>query len=135
MALNTSPPGRRADRAAPGKVNCVKAPGSTGVGAAAASPPQSERRPTAGAGAQAPRRKGLLLCGHAVVAERRGFNNSEVLSRSPSFLTGVERLAVPANYGTLDRAMRLSAVHRRKIMELREEESHALSAKMDVGGC
>ena len=73
-----------------------------------------------------------MLRNHAVVAERLGFTNSEVLSRSPSFLKGVGRLAVPANYELLDESVRPSAVTRRRSMKPKEEDIHTLSEMMDV---
>ena len=52
---------------------------------------------------------------HAAGAERLGFTNPEVLSQSPSFLTGAGCITVPANYEPLDEPTRLFVVHRRKI--------------------
>ena len=76
-----------------------------------------------------------MLRDRAVVAERLGFTNPGVLSRSPSFLKGVGRITLSANYEPLDESTRLSAVARRKIAMRKDEDSHALSVKMDVGEC
>ena len=72
-------------------------------------------------------------------AERPGSTTPKVLSRSPSFLMGVGRITLPANYEPLDepldKSIHLSAVTQQKIMKLKDEDRHELSVKMDVGEC
>ena len=65
--------------------------------------------------------------------ERLGFTNRDVLSRSPTFLTGVSRFVVPASYEPLDRSMHLSAVWRRMIMKLRAQDSFELASSRNAG--
>ena len=72
-----------------------------------------------------------MLSKHTVAAERLGFTNSDVLSLSPTFLKGVKHFTMRVNYGPLDESVRLSAAARRNIMKLKDEDSHALSAKMN----
>ena len=76
-----------------------------------------------------------MLHNHAAVAERLGYTKPDVLSRPLFFRKGAGRFAVPANYGPLDESVRLSALTRCRIMKPKDEYSHALSAKMDVGEC
>ena len=116
-----------------------------GSGSTKALPSPGEERSPGDAGVQAPRGKGkakgqrpcrfLVLRDRAVVAERLGFTNPGVLSRSPSFLKGVRRITLSANYEPLDESVRFSAVTRRKIMKLKDEDSHALSAQINAGEC
>ena len=117
---------------APVQVNLVK---STGPASAAPSP--GKALPRGGAGARSPRGPGKakerrpcrfpLLGSHAAVAGRLGFTNCGVLSRSHT--------ETPANYEYLNESARLYAVTRRKIMKLKDEDSHALSALRNMGGC
>ena len=69
------------------------------------------------------------------IAERPGFANSDVLSRSPAFLKGAKHFIVSANCDLLDEPTRLSAVTRRKAMKLKHGDIHELSAKWNVGEC
>lgn len=43
--------------------------------------------------------------------------------------------AMPENYGPLNKSDHLSTAIRRNTTELKDEDGHALSAKMDVGEC
>ena len=56
-----------------------------------------------------------LLQTYGVIAERFGFTNHDVLSRSPFFLKGVKGLVLPADYEPLNESARLSAATRRRI--------------------
>ena len=75
------------------------------------------------------------LRSHEVAAERPGFANRGVLSRSPTFLTGVRSSVVTASYGPLDESARLSAVAQRKIIKLKDKGSFELTFSRHVGEC
>ena len=72
---------------------------------------------------------------HEVVDERLGFTNRDVLSRSPTFLTGVRSFVVTACYEPLDKSARLSAVARRKTTKLKDKGSLELTSSHHVGEC
>ena len=96
--------------------------------------PDSKGARSAGEKARCLRRLPLLL-DHAAVAERLGFTDTGVLARSSSFLTDVLPISVLVNHEPLDRTTRLSAVHRRRVLKRRGEDSHALSVKRNAGEC
>lgn len=106
---------------APVQVNLV-----SGADPPTTSPP-SGKTPRGGARSRSPRgpakakerhiSRSPPLRSHEVVAERLGFTNRDVLSRSLAFLTGVGSFAVPACYEPLDETVCLFAVAQRKIMK------------------
>ena len=105
---------------APVQVIFVK---GTGPSSAA---PLPGKTPRGGAGSRSPRGPGKTKerrpsrfpqqrsCG--VVAERFGFANRDVNSRSPSFLKGIRSFVVPADYEPPGVSARLFAVTRRAPM-------------------
>ena len=54
------------------------------------------------------------------VAERPGITDRGVLSRSWTFLSGVDSYPMPAFYGPLGHSVRLAAVRRRAIQMLKD---------------
>ena len=102
-----------------------------------ASPPSGKPR-RKGAGFNPPRGPGMTkerrssrispLRSHEVVAELLGFTNRDVLSPSPTFLTGVRSFVLPAFYEPLGESARLSAMTRREIMKHRDKGSFELAS-------
>ena len=67
-----------------------------------------------------------------LVAARLGFTDAAVLRATPDFLTGIERLRVPAGYESLDESVRLTAGRSRLFRHRRDGDSEAVAGSFGV---